>query len=177
MSHIHTLDGQHDFTVGAYIVRYDAGTPKALLHIHKKSKMLFPIGGHIELDETPWQAVAREVAEESGYNLADLKILQQPNGIRALSDVIAHPLPVTISDHDVTDTHFHTDLAYALVAESPPSGLIDETESQDLRWLTLNEMNTLSSELVYQNTKEIYTFIIEECLTNWDRLDTVVFRR
>ncbi len=30
------------------------------------------VGGHIELDETPWQAVEHELREESGYTLAEL---------------------------------------------------------------------------------------------------------
>lgn len=171
MSHIHTDTGQHDFTVGAYIIRYDIETPKALLHLHKRSGMLFPIGGHIELSETPWQALAREIAEESGYDFSRLKVLQPQNGLRTLSDVIAHPIPVVISDHDVSNTHFHTDLAYAFLADDFPTNNIDESESQDLRWLTLDQIKTLDSDVIYPNTKEIYTFIIDNCLKDWDKIN------
>ena len=36
MSHIHTKPGEHECTVGAYIVRLDGDEPRALLHLHKK---------------------------------------------------------------------------------------------------------------------------------------------
>ena len=170
MSHIHTEVNQHDFTVGAYIIRFDKGTPKALLHLHKKSGMLFPIGGHIELTETPWQALAREISEESGYDFSQLMVLQPQNGLRTLSDVTAHPIPVVISDHDVSSTHFHTDLAYAFITEDLPTNNIDESESQDLRWLTLDQIKTLNVDIIYPNTKEICAYVINICLKDWDRL-------
>lgn len=168
MGHIHSEPGQHDYTVGAYIMRLDGPEPKALLHLHKKMRMLFPIGGHIELDETPWQAVAREVKEESGYLLSQTKVLQPKQRIKSLSDVTIHPQPVAVSDHDVTIEHFHTDLAYAFVVDSEPQSTADEGESTDLRWLTQSELESLSDAEIFPNTREIYTFIFEACLSNWD---------
>lgn len=69
MPHIHTKPGQYDHTVTAYIVRTDGDDPKVLLHMHRKLGMLLPPGGHVELDETPWAAMAHELTEESGYTL------------------------------------------------------------------------------------------------------------
>ena len=98
-------------------------------------------------------------------------MLQPQNGLRTLSDVIAHPIPVVISDHDVSNTHFHTDLAYAFLADDFPTNNIDESESQDLRWLTLDQIKSLDSDVIYPNTKEIYTFIIDNCLKDWDKIN------
>lgn len=64
MSHIHSGNNQHDLTVTAYIVRIDTPEPQALLHLHKKLGVLLPVGGHVELSETPWQAIAHELEEE-----------------------------------------------------------------------------------------------------------------
>jgi len=64
MAHIHTAPNQHDHTVTAYIIRIDKDEPRALLHMHKKLNVLLPVGGHIELDETPWAAMAHELEEE-----------------------------------------------------------------------------------------------------------------
>lgn len=172
MSHLHTEPGYHDFTVGIYILRLDGAEPRALLHLHKKMHMLFPIGGHIELDETPWQAVAREIAEESGYVITQTKVLQPRQRLTHLSDVTIHPQPVTISDHDVTGEHFHTDLAYALIVTDNPQGQPDEGEATDLRWLTRQEIFDLPDVEIFPNTREIYTYIFDECLPTWEAVSS-----
>ena len=170
MGHIHTEPGQHDYTVGAYIVRLDGDTPKALLHLHKKMNMLLPIGGHIELIETPWQAIFREIKEESGFDIDQLKVLQPKSRITSLSDIIVHPQPVIVSDQDVSKEHFHTDLGYAFVVRSDPRGNADKGESCDLRWLTKAELDRLMVADIFPNTREIYDFIFSECLSGWDEI-------
>ena len=46
---------------------------KVLLHLHKKYKTWFPLGGHIEADEFPHEAAIREVKEESGFDVTLLE--------------------------------------------------------------------------------------------------------
>lgn len=75
MPHIHTQPNQHDMTVSAYIVRKENDEWKYLVHFHKKIEVLMQIGGHIELDETPWQTVAHELEEESGYTPYELTVV------------------------------------------------------------------------------------------------------
>lgn len=129
---------------------------------------LFPIGGHVELNETPWQATAREMKEESGYLMSQIKVLQPKERIEYLSDVIAHPMPVVVSDQDVSTGHFHTDLAYAFVVEGEPKSKIDNGESTDLRWLTKFELDSLTDRDIFINTREIYDFIFKTCLAEWE---------
>lgn len=74
MPHIHEGDGQHDLTAGAFIIRFDQDEPKGLLHFHRKLHKLLPIGGHVELNESPWQAIAHELDEESGYSMSQLMV-------------------------------------------------------------------------------------------------------
>ena len=62
MAHIHELI---DFTIAAYIVFEN----KVLLIHHKKLERWLPIGGHIELDETPEDALYREIQEECGLKV------------------------------------------------------------------------------------------------------------
>lgn len=171
MGHLHTEPGQHDYTVGAYIIRLDGDEPKALLHLHKKMQKLLPIGGHIELDETPWQAVVREVAEESGYELSQMKILQPKQRIDSLSDIVVHPQPVVVTDQDVSSEHFHTDLAYAFIVHKDPQGQASEGESEDFRWLTRSELEKLMVAEIFPNTREIYDFLFEVCLSQWDAVN------
>lgn len=70
MPHIHTEPGQHDLTVSAYIVRMDLPEPAIILHKHRKLNKWLQFGGHVEPHENPWQAVQREIREESGYELS-----------------------------------------------------------------------------------------------------------
>ena len=175
MGHLHTKPGQHDYTVGAYIVRLDGDEPRALLHLHKKMGKLLPIGGHIELDETPWQAVAREIKEESGYLLHQTMVLQPKQRIQSLSDIIAHPQPVVVTDQDVSAEHFHTDLAYAFTVRNEPEESADEGESTDFRWLTKAELDQLMVAEIFPNTREIYDFIFDSCLSEWDEVQTDLY--
>lgn len=48
---------------------YVVNNNKVLLHMHKKHKSLFPIGGHMEIGELPEQTALREVYEECGLEI------------------------------------------------------------------------------------------------------------
>ena len=53
-----------------YLVRDDN---KVLLHWNKNMQTWIPIGGHIDLGETPDEAIKREVKEETGFDFEFLK--------------------------------------------------------------------------------------------------------
>lgn len=169
MPHIHTNKNEHDFVVTAYIVRIGTPEPMALFHMHKKQNKLLPVGGHVELNETPWQAMAHELNEESGYNLDELDILQPADRITNLSNTILHPLPININTHHITPDHFHTAIEYGFIASNKPTDNIKVGESTDLRWLTQVEMNKLDESQTYINAKEVYNFIFDTALTKWNR--------
>lgn len=175
MPHIHTQPGQHDHTITCYIIRVDGDEPRTLVHMHRKLGKLLPVGGHIELDETPWQAAAHEIAEESGYALNQLMILQPPERIHALTNSMLHPQPLVAATYDITPDHFHSDISYALVATGDPNGEPDEGESTDMRWLTRAEVRSLSSDEVWENTKETCEFIFGIVLPNWEQVPTSDF--
>ncbi len=141
MGHIHTEPNQHDFTTSAYIIRKVDDEWKCLVHHHKKLGKLLQIGGHIELTETPWQALAHEIREESGYDLSELRLLQ-PKSISTsiISDAIVHPLPLLLNTHTFSSDHFHTDLGYGFIAKHTPSRPPHMDESQDIRWYSLSEI-------------------------------------
>lgn len=175
MPHIHTTPNHHDLTVTAYIIRTDTPQPQALFHMHKILGVLLPVGGHVELHETPWQAVAHELEEESGYALEQLRVLQPVSRITKISKVVQHPQPLSINTHAMPGEHFHTDLQYAFTATSNPAHTVGEGESSDLRWLTQDELNALTPSEVYDGTKEIYNFIFNEALAHWDAVSTDAF--
>ncbi|MEJ0073337.1 MAG: NUDIX domain-containing protein [Candidatus Saccharibacteria bacterium] len=156
MPHIHTEPGQHDMTISAYVVRLDSGVAKVLVHMHRKFGKLFQAGGHIELDETPWKTVAHEVAEETGYALDELSVLQPTGHAVAVEGAVIHPVPVFMNTHKISDTHYHSDLCYAFVAEKLPAHKPAEGESEDIRWLTLDELRSEVEKGVA--AKDVYVF-------------------
>lgn len=168
MPHIHEKPGQHDLTVSAYIVRTDGAEPKVFLHRHRKIGKLLPFGGHVELTETPWQAIAHEIEEESGYVLSQLEVLQPISRLKVAQYVNLHPYPLAMNTHDSSRTHFHTDIQYGFVTNEDPAGLPAEGESQELLWLTVQEIKALHKDQMYANNKEMCEFVCTEALSNWE---------
>lgn len=166
MPHIHTEPGQHDFTVSAYIIRQVDGEWKCLVHKHKRLGVLMQIGGHIELEETPWAAVAHEIAEESGYSLRELTLLQYRAMPVQVRGAVTHPTPYLVNTHTAgPQPHYHTDFCYAFIAESMAAHLPEKGESADLRWLTVRELKQLdaaSPKELLGDVLDIYESILSQ---------------
>lgn len=175
MAHIHPDKGHHDLSVTAYIVRTDTPKPLVLLHMHRKQNMLLPVGGHVELTETPWQAIAHELTEESGYLLSQLEILQPKPRLKKMTDATQRPYPISMNTHSISSDHFHIDITYAFIASGPPLTNAAMEESQDLRWLDGDELDALPSSVIFDNTREVYRFILDDALMQWEAVTTSQF--
>lgn len=150
-------------TVSAYIIRREAGEWKCLVHMHRKIDMLMQIGGHIELNQTPWQAVADELRDEAGYELGELKVLQPYKELPQVEKTIVHPVPLLANTHSVGNEHYHSDMCYAFVAESSPLHQRAEGESNDLRWLSLAELQgEVDRAVALRDVADIYNFIVQQ---------------
>lgn len=165
MPHIHTGPGQHDMTVSAYIIRQrEDGAWLCLMHMHRKIDKLMQIGGHIELQETPWQAVAHEVLEESGYSLDELMILQFTADRVEESGNVTHPVPFSVNTHLVgglENEHYHSDMCFGFEAHAKPNATVSENESTKLRWLTLQELCVAAqSGEALKDVYKIYKFLL-----------------
>jgi 8-oxo-dGTP pyrophosphatase MutT (NUDIX family) len=177
MAHIHDLDGQHDHTTSAFIVYTGDTKPKLFLHMHKKFHKLLQAGGHIELNETPWEAITHELLEETGYDINQLEILQPYHRIKFLPSVTIHPIPILHNTHkvDAEGKHMHTDLGYGFVTDQLPRGLPVEGESTDIRWLDLEEISNLKSDEIGFDTKHIAEWLITEGILSWEKVATKTF--
>lgn len=178
MAHIHTEDNQHDMTASAFIVRTDLEEPSLLLHMHKKLGMWMQPGGHIELDENPWQAVLHEIEEETGYELGQLMILQPSLRLKTLTGAVLHPQPVIHNTHDFNhqSTHKHTDVAYAFVANGSPTGKPHEGESTDFRWVNIDQLRALGHTEILRNVQETADFILTQVLSKWEPVELSSFQ-
>ncbi len=166
MPHIHVVPDQHDMTVSAYIVRRENDEWKCLVHFHNKIEKLMQIGGHIELNETPWQAMAHELEEETGYQLNELELLQYTDKQIAFTDNIPHPIPFSMNTHNVGNEHYHSDMCFGFVAQQKPQVLPGGDESTDLRWLSLEELTEhVERGEALADVVQIYDFLLQHITT------------
>ncbi len=129
MSHINELI---DFTVAVYIVHDD----KVLLIHHKQLLKWLPIGGHIELNEDPEEALYREIKEECGLEVevAGTKPTLNEAGTKSLI------LPMYLNIHDIKLPHRHVGFIYFARAKSPEVSLA-VLEHNDIRWFTEEKLS------------------------------------
>lgn len=128
MPHIHEL---YDFVVSVFIVRRG----RALLAYHKKYNEWLPVGGHIELDEDPMQALAKEVREECGLKL---RLFAQAPKI-AHRGVKPLPAPDYLDVHKIKGKHKHIALIYFARALNDEVRL-EEREFREYAWLSKKEL-------------------------------------
>jgi 8-oxo-dGTP diphosphatase len=171
MPHIHTADKQYDLCTCAFIVRTDTPEPTIMLHKHVTLGMLMQFGGHVELNENPWQAIAHELREESGYELSDLLLLQPQTRFAYLSGShgVAHPIPATVMSYRYGDlNHLHTDLVYVFTTDHAPRLPVAKGESTELRCLTRTEIETLPEALIPQDIRAIALFALDILTAAWE---------
>lgn len=163
MAHIHTNPGEHDLTVSAFIVRTDFDEPKIMLHMHKKLGKWLQFGGHVELSENPWQALAHEILEESGYDMDQLKLIEIAES-PAVGDATAHPIPFSVNTHAFSDTHDHIDLSYAFTNSEEPRHPINSQESDTFQCFSQEELIALPTELIPKNARLLCNFVLAKLI-------------
>mgnify|MGYP002759336618 CR=1 FL=1 len=168
MPHLHIEPGNHDLTVSAYIINVeDPETPKLLLHQHKRLRKLMQPGGHVELNETPWDAITHEILEETGYDLADLILLDTPGGLNIKTSnhsVNIQPVPFFLNTHPMDNgaiSHFHTDLSYAFVAPAAPTHPVQGEESTVFRLVALDEIDAIPTEEITSTAQTVGRVVLE----------------
>lgn len=108
---------------------------RLLLHRHRRLGRWLQMGGHCFENETPSAAALREGEEESG--LRDLELLSNDT-----FDLDVHAIPAAKGEPD----HHHFDLRYVARTASPDAIVMDESESDDLAWVPLDEAITRMNE-------------------------------
>lgn len=128
MPHIHSL---FDFVVSIFIVHRG----RVLLVHHKAYDEWLPVGGHIELDEDPEEALWREVREECGLKI---RLLQTRPAI-AHPGVKPLPAPAYLDVHRTHGQHRHIAFVYFATAVSDRVRLL-EREHHSFKWFTLQDL-------------------------------------
>ena len=123
---------------------------KMLLVYHKKLGKWAAPGGHIEPTETPEEAAAREVHEETGINPRLIK-LDQPNissstpteeQLNTPYAVLYELIPETKKEGEA---HIHVDFIYLFEADEKETITEQEEEVENVKWLTGSEIANLDA--------------------------------
>lgn len=130
MPHIHEA---FDFVVSVFIVNRG----RVLLVHHKNYGRWLPVGGHIELDEDPEQALYREIREECGLPvrvLADKPPISG-DGVKAILR------PSYVDVHPIKANHRH--IAFVYFGRSAHARVkLHEREHSAFRWFTRRELGS-----------------------------------
>ena len=121
-----------DLVVAGYIINED----KILLIHHKKLDLWLPVGGHIEENETPDDALLREIKEEVGL---DVEILGKSELPVTGATKRALAIPFDVNVHNVGD-HDHCALFYICKALNPENLKINK-ELKDFEWFTKDDLD------------------------------------
>lgn len=118
--------------VAGYIIHNN----KVLLIHHKKLDLWLPVGGHIEDNETPDEALLREAKEE--VNL-DIDILNQSDIPLQGNIKKSLAVPFYVNVHNVGD-HDHCCFFYVCMPKNPEQLKINK-ELKDFAWFSKEELN------------------------------------
>jgi 8-oxo-dGTP pyrophosphatase MutT (NUDIX family) len=123
------------FSATVYVVNRINGELKVLLHLHKKHKHWYGLGGHVESDEDPVEAAKREAKEEAGI---DVKIFST-HPLKTFTH--AHELiaPALLMDQDINGDHRHIDCIYfGTTADSAKVRM-----NEEFRWCSKKDIDAM----------------------------------
>ncbi|NMB66642.1 NUDIX domain-containing protein [Candidatus Woesearchaeota archaeon] len=124
-----------DIVVASLIVEKD----KILLIHHKKLNKWLPPGGHIEKNETPDEAVKREIKEEINSEL-ELISYKKPFDFKGNNLVF----PFYINKHLIKEDHYHYCLYY-LGKLKDNNIKIEKNEILNYKWIKEKELQNFIS--------------------------------
>lgn len=150
---------ERQFTATAYLFHED----RVLLHYHAKLKAWMPPGGHLEANETPPEAVRREVMEETGL---EIEFIQNEEVLIDGPDAKSFERPFlclleNVPAHKDKPAHQHMDFIYL----AKPLQLKDDMLG--FRWFRFDELEGL--ELLGDVRAMLQLMLKENRLANYQR--------
>ncbi|MBI2542208.1 NUDIX domain-containing protein [Candidatus Woesearchaeota archaeon] len=131
-----------DLVVAGFIFRKN----KVLLVHHKKLNLWLPVGGHINLDETPDDALLREIREETGVDAVTLNKNETGMGGNVKNNLA---VPFHVNVHSAGD-HNHCCFFYVCKAKNKNIKINDELKG--FKWLA---KEGLDKDYIPKDVREI----------------------
>lgn len=131
MPHIHE---KIDTTAEALIVYQD----KVLLRIHDKYGMWLGVGGHIELDEDPIQALIREAKEEVGLDITVVGATRNDWDGATYQELVP---PEFLNRHRINEAHEHVTMTWICTSDSDQIIEPEREKSGGTKWFTHEELD------------------------------------
>jgi len=167
MPHIHTEDNQYDYTASGHIVNQG----RVLLIRHKKLPIWTPPSGHIELHQTPTDALFMEIEEEAGISSDSLTLIETHAESKEFrrktsADKESHrvAIPFDIDSHQYGDLpHYHIDFGYILTSTTDRVNP-GKDESQEYKWFTAEELDgfTETTPIILDRCKYAISYVSSE---------------
>jgi 8-oxo-dGTP pyrophosphatase MutT (NUDIX family) len=135
--------GEKHHTTAVFLIS-DEAVPRVLLIDHKKLKVWMPPGGHVEVDENPFDGAIREVFEETGLDIR--AHIETPT--KVTSTVTSFPMPAFLYEeivpvHGNDPEHIHLDYVYIFhIPHREP--VLNTDETHGVRWFTREEALAVS---------------------------------
>jgi ADP-ribose pyrophosphatase YjhB (NUDIX family) len=149
---------QRHFTTTACIIKDEL----ILLIYHLKFNKWLPPGGHLEANETPPEAVKREVMEETGLEIElvsdDPLKVDNSNAFSFERPYLC--LIEEIPPYKDVPAHEHMDLVY-LAKPCGGKELQEEIDKGHLRWFSLEQIEQLPEDQIFTETKDILRTLLQ----------------
>jgi len=121
------------------VVGYIINDKNVLLVHHRKLGLWLPVGGHIEANETPEDALKREAKEEADIEIEIAGSRDEAGDVKGTVEVLTNPDHIQLEDIDAR--HQHIDLAYFARTRSS-SVKLKADEHHEIRWFSEKELDS-----------------------------------
>lgn len=150
------------FTASAWVMTDDG--EKALLTLHKKLGKCLQLGGHCDGDVNILRCAVKEIMEESGVTTLAF--------VNKIFDIDVHTIPELKEKNNqvLIPEHKHYDIRFLFVLPSDCIPIVNQDESDGLRWITKN--HDCDQVLTDNSGKEFkVSYGVKRMIEKWKNFD------
>ncbi|MCY3413464.1 MAG: NUDIX domain-containing protein [Candidatus Heimdallarchaeota archaeon] len=121
----------------------DKTQQRTLLHWHRKLQTYLPPGGHLERNESPFEAAIREIEEEYGDLNVDFIHPVTPRQLDERSYIME--MPHLLISEDIAEGHIHMDWIFF--------AWIDPVNIEEAKWFSKEDLEKESE--IFSNVRDL----------------------